>query len=350
MFNLYLSIAAAFLATLLLTFLLRPVARTLDFVDRPGGRKKHSGDVPVIGGLAMFIGLLLGLSLLPTEVRPPVSFTGVAFVFVCLGLLDDRFNLPSALRLFVQVGSVLAMAIFGAMSVEFVGAPFGLGMTVFEPAMAMFVTVMLVVGAVNALNMVDGTDGLAGVMGLVALVGVSIIALQGGNVTVLAVSTVLAAVVVAFLVFNLPIAINRSVRVFMGDAGSMMIGFSIAWMMVSLSQDPATPVSPVVLLWLAALPIYDMVSTAWGRARRGRSPLSADDTHLHHELKKAGFTDQGTLAVLAGIAVMLTPIGAVLELALRLPEWISLIAFVVSGWLIVRFLRVVARTRASKPI
>lgn len=346
MLSLYLSIGTAFFATLALTFLLRPVARTLDFVDRPGGRKQHLGEVPVIGGIAMFIGLQLGLSVLPNEVRPPLSFTATAFIFVCLGLLDDRFNLPSVLRLMVQVGSVIAMAVAGALSVHYVGEPFGVGTTVFAPSVALFVTVMLVVGAVNALNMVDGTDGLAGVMGLVALLGISAVAFYGANAPVLSVSGVLAASVVGFLIFNLPLQMNRSVRVFMGDAGSMMIGFSIAWMMVSLSQDPSTPVAPVMLLWLAALPIYDMVSTAWGRLRRGRSPLSADNTHLHHELKKAGFSDRGTLIILAGLAITLAAVGALLELALEVPEWASLAGFILAGWAIVGVLKSMAKKPA----
>ena len=339
MLSLYLSAGAAFLATLMLTFLLRPLARSLDFIDRPGGRKQHRGEIPVVGGLAMFIGVALGLSMLPDDVRPPASFTATAFVFVCLGLLDDRFNLPSAVRLLVQVGSVIAMVLLGAISVNYVGEPFGIAQMVFSPTMALFVTVMLVVGAVNALNMVDGIDGLAGVLGLVALAGVALIALYGANGTVLAVSVVLAAAVLGFLVFNLPLRFNAALRIFMGDAGSMLIGFSIAWMMVALSQTPSTPIAPVVLLWLAAVPIYDMTSTAFGRLVRGRSPLSADNTHLHHVLRTAGLSDRETLVVLAALATLLAIVGALLTIVFSVPEWLSLVAFVATGWGTVAALR-----------
>jgi UDP-GlcNAc:undecaprenyl-phosphate GlcNAc-1-phosphate transferase len=331
MLSLYLAAAAAFLATVALAFLLRPLARSFDFVDRPGGRKLHAGEVPVIGGIAMFVGLALGLSLLPDSVRPTASFGATAFGFVCLGLLDDRLNLSSVLRLLVQVGAVLAMAIIGELGVYYVGAPFALGTTIFVPEVALFITVMLVVGAVNAVNMVDGIDGLAGSLGLVGLIFVAGVAFMGGNAEVLAVSVVLAAAVVGFLVFNLPIGFSRSLRIFMGDAGSMLLGFSLAWMMVALSQDPATLVAPVTLLWFVAVPIFDLVSTAVGRMRRGVSPMSADNTHLHHRLMSRGFSARSTLAVLVALAVVWALVGVLLEVYVRAPEWVSLIAFFAAG-------------------
>lgn len=330
MLSLYFTAAVALGATSLLIVLLRPLARSLDFIDRPGGRKLHAGEVPVVGGLAMFMGLLLGLAALPEGVRPPASFTATAFVFVCLGLLDDRFNLPSALRLLVQVGAVVAMALAGSLSVQHVGAPFGFGTTIFTPPVAMFVTVMLVVGAVNALNMVDGIDGLAGSMGLIALVAVASVAALGANATVLGVAVVLAAAVAGFLAFNLPLGVNRPIKVFMGDAGSMLVGFALAWMMVMLSQEPATPVAPVTLLWFAAMPIYDMVSTGVGRVLRGESPMKADNNHLHHRLIKKGYSARAVLAVLSVLAILWAIIGFMLDVS-SLPEALALIAFLIAG-------------------
>jgi UDP-GlcNAc:undecaprenyl-phosphate GlcNAc-1-phosphate transferase len=331
MWSLYSASITALVATSFLIFALRPIARNFDFIDRPGGRKTHSGEIPVVGGLAMFIGLLLSLAMLPEEVRPPPSFTATAFVFVCLGLIDDRLNLPALVRLLIQIGSVIAMAVAGTLSVEYVGSPFGTGMTIFASGMALFVTVMLVVGAVNAINMIDGIDGLAGSVGLVALLGILFIALVGSNATVLGIAAVLSAALIAFLVFNLPIGINRGLKVFMGDAGSMLIGFSIAWMMVALSQSPETPVAPVTLLWLAALPIYDMVATGVGRVRRGQSPMSADNTHLHHRLMSKGLSARATLGVLSATAVMWAVTGLLLDVVFAIPEWVSLIAFFAAG-------------------
>jgi UDP-GlcNAc:undecaprenyl-phosphate GlcNAc-1-phosphate transferase len=331
MVSLYFAAAAALVATVVLSIVLRPLARSLDFVDRPGGRKLHAGEVPVVGGLAMFVGLVVGLAALPELARAPTAFLATAFVFVCLGLLDDRFALSSALRLVIQIAAVVVMAIGGAMSVHYVGAAFGFGPTIFMPPAAVFVTVMLVVGAVNALNMVDGIDGLAGSLGLVALVALAGVAAAGANAVVLSVAVVLGAALVGFLIFNLPLTINRSVRVFMGDAGSMLLGFSLAWMMVALSQDPTTQVAPVTLLWFAAVPIYDLVSTAALRVASGVSPMSADNNHLHHCLLKKGYAAAQSLVILVALAMLWAVIGLMLDLTGLVPEWGSLALFLVAG-------------------
>lgn len=345
--SLYLSVGAALFGTVVLALLLRPVARSLDFVDKPGGRKQHAGEVPVIGGIAMFVGLSLGLSLLPDTARPPASFTATAFGFVCLGLLDDRLNLPSILRLLVQLGAVLVMVFVGGLGVHYVGAPFGAGTVIFEPWAAAIVTMMLVVGAVNALNMVDGIDGLAGSMGLVALIAVAGVGVFGVNTPIFSVSVVLAGAVIGFLMFNLPLGFNQRLRIFMGDAGSMLLGFSLAWTMVALSQEPETPVEPVTLLWFAAVPIFDMVSTAVGRLLRGQSPMSADNTHLHHRLLEKGLTVKLSLLVFVGFAVIWAATGLFLDIVVNAPEWVSLVAFVAAGALTVALIQKLPESKSA---
>jgi len=345
--SLYLSVGAALFGTVVLALLLRPVARSFDFIDKPGGRKQHAGEVPIIGGIAMFVGLSLGLSLLPETARPPAGFTATAFGFVCLGLLDDRLNLPSIFRLLVQLGAVLLMIFVGGLGVYYVGAPFGAGTVIFEPWVAVIVTSMLVVGAVNALNMIDGIDGLAGSMGLLGLIAVAGVGLFGGNTPVFSVAVVLAGAVIGFLLFNLPLGLNERTRIFMGDAGSMLLGFSLAWTMVALSQEPETPVEPVTLLWFATIPIFDMVSTAVGRIFRGQSPMSADNTHLHHWLLKKGLTVRLSLLVLIGFALIWATVGLFLDLVADVPEWLSLLAFVAAGLVTVAVIQKLPQSRSA---
>ena len=117
----------------------------------------------------------------------------------------------------------------------------------------------------------------------------------------------------------------------MGDAGSMLLGFALAWMMVSLSQDPQTVVAPVTLLWFAAVPIYDMVSTALSRLAEGRSPMSADTNHLHHRLINKGYSPAVTLSILVGFAVLWSGTGFALETRAAWPEWMSLVGFLIAG-------------------
>ncbi len=331
MISLWLSFALACGVTVLVIAALRPVAERLDFIDRPGGRKIHDEQVPVVGGLAMWVGFFVGSAVLPAEVRPPLVATGLGFMFVSLGLLDDRFSLSAVFRLAVQGLGAIAMVGLGGLAVHFVGASFGSETVIFDGWAATVLCVLLVAGAMNAMNMVDGIDGLAGSLATIAFWAVAMTALMSGNAEVLAISVMAAAVSMAFLVFNLPLGFNRPIRTFMGDAGSLFLGFLLSWSLIALSQNPQTIVSPVTLLWFIAMPIFDMGSTAIARVARGYSPFFADTTHFHHALLRRGLPVPGALAVLVMVAVFWVGVGWSIDRLLHWPDYFSLIAFVVAG-------------------
>lgn len=327
----WLASAGALVITAVVLAALRPVASRLDFIDRPGGRKIHDEHVPVVGGLAMWVGFFAGGAFLPAEVRPAPIVTSLGFMFVLLGLLDDRFALSAVLRLVVQGAGALAMVLLGGVAVHYVGAPFGNGLVIFDGVVATALCLALVAGAMNAMNMVDGIDGLAGSLALVALLAVGGVALRSGDAGILAIATIGASTVIAFLIFNLPLGFNRRIRTFMGDAGSLFIGFIISWCLVSLSQNPQTVVDPVTLLWFLAMPIYDMLSTAVGRVLRGYSPFHADTTHFHHALLRRGLVVPQVLAVLVAAALGLAGLGWSLDRLWQVPEPVSLLSFLGMG-------------------
>jgi len=144
---------------------------------------------------------------------------------------------------------------------------------------------------------------------------------------------------IGFLIFNWPLHVNRGIRTFMGDAGSMLIGFSLSWCLVALSQNPATPLAPVSLLWFVAIPIFDMVSTAAGRVLRRQSPFSADTTHFHHLLLHRGFSGRQVLLVLVGLALFWAVFGWALEAWWGAPQWVSLVSFLLAGVVSDRLIR-----------
>lgn len=331
MWRVYGPALASLASTAIMVFFLRPLARTLDFIDRPGGRKIHSEDVPVTGGIAMFIGLALGVSLLPDSVRPPLGYLSIAFVFVLMGLLDDRFALSPSVRLVVQCFAAMVMATVIGLAAQHVGAPFGPGRIIFVPQVAVMLTVVLVVGAINSFNMVDGIDGLAGSLGLVALAAVGMVAIQSGDAGVFGIALTFGGAIIGFLLFNLPFGFNVSLRAFMGDAGSMLIGFTLAWCLLALSQRVETAVAPITLIWFVAIPIFDLVSTAMGRVLRGHSPFHADTSHFHHALMARGVSRPRVLVILVGLAVLWAVVGATLEILLRFSETVSLLGFVSAG-------------------
>ena len=155
------AIAVALLVTIAFMFTLRPVAKQLGLVDRPDHRKLHTGNVPIIGGLAMFLGVMSGLSILGLDMGFLLSIFVASFLIVGVGVIDDEESLPAAARITAQVAAVLIM-IYGAdLYLADMGDPFGFGLIETGPYMLVF-TMLVTLTMINAFNMIDGIDGLAG--------------------------------------------------------------------------------------------------------------------------------------------------------------------------------------------
>lgn len=278
---------------IVLLLALRPLAKSHNLVDKPGGRKRHVGHVPIIGGVCMYGAFTIGaLFSLPTMTTIALTVGSGLLVFV--GLIDDRYDLPASVRFGAQVAAVLLMFFGGAVTVETLGAPFFFG-EMYVGGASLVITVLLSIAVINAFNMTDGMDGLAGSFSLLALVGLFV---AGFGTDVATIALIGAAVVTGFLTFNFPLKINRTIRTFMGDAGSTFLGFLIAWLCISVSQPPSATLSPVAVLGLVAMPLYDLTSCFFRRILAGRSPFSADRNHFHHVLLEAGLKRRPVLAIL----------------------------------------------------
>ncbi len=166
-------------------------------------------------------------------------------------------------------------------------------------------TVFATVSVINAVNMCDGVDGLAGTLCLVALAMLSAAAVYAGNMVLFAALVPMMGAIVAFLLFNMRFPWQRSAQVFMGNAGSMFLGFTIIWVAFRLTQNPAHPVSPVIAPWLIAPPLLDTVVLFVRRIRGGRSPFAADTEHMHHFMLAGGFSPAQVVMVLGITSVAL---------------------------------------------
>jgi len=304
--------AFAFAATLLLMIGLRPLAPALGLIDRPGGRKKHDGEVAVIGGLAIFGGCLVGSTLLPEPVHVPVPFLLCATLLVAVGAADDRVDVSAWVRLGVQITAAVIMVTSEGLVIRELGLwnganSFDLG--VFAPLF----TVLAILAAINAFNMIDGLDGLACSLGLVTILSLLAVAHGGPMSGIVPILAMLAATIGAFLPFNIPVGINHKVRCFMGDAGSTLIGFAVAWFGIRLSQTSAPQVQPVTILWLTALPLLELTVSFARRVAAGRSPLAADADHFHHKLMRAGLSVRGAWITLVSLAATFAITGLFLE-------------------------------------
>jgi len=329
--------AASFLLCLLSIFALRPLAIAIDLIDRPGGRKTHHGDVPIVGGLAMFMGIILGVGLLPVSEATGASFLAACAILVTVGLIDDRFDLSPWTRLPGQMAASLVFVLGSGLAVTTLGSPFGNGELVLSGHGAIAFTVLITMAAINAFNMLDGMDGLAGALALTALLAIAFACWTAGLPIAAGLSLVVAGAVCAFLVFNLPIRFNRQVRCFMGDAGSTLLGFSVACLCIQASQGPVKALSPVTTLWVVALPLYELLWSTLRRIIRGVSPFKADSDHFHHLLLKAGFGVRGAFTVFVTLAALLAVFG-LLAARLGLPDHYSFLLLIVTGVGIVRLM------------
>jgi UDP-GlcNAc:undecaprenyl-phosphate GlcNAc-1-phosphate transferase len=322
---------ACFFATLLTMAALRPVAVVVELVDKPGGRKTHHGEIPVVGGLAMFIGCIFGIGLLPGSSLVSASMLSAAALVVLVGLLDDRFEISPIARLTAHlVAAFLVLSTSTDLSITTLGRPFGNSPIEFTEFGAAAFTCIAIVGAINAFNMLDGMDGLAGTMAFNALAALACLTSLTGDNIVGSVSIVLCGAVAAFLIFNFPAKYNRRFRCFMGDAGSTLLGFLLACMCISASQRTGSKLSPTTMLWIVAIPLYELLWTTMRRTLKGRSPLNPDRAHFHHKLLDAGFGVRGAFFVLICIGVLLS-LAAVAIHYFEVPDAFSFALWLLSG-------------------
>ena len=304
---------ACFCATLLAMAALRPVAVAVELVDKPGGRKTHHGDIPVVGGIAMFIGFTFALGLLPASQLVSAGLLSAGALVVLVGMLDDRFELSPYARLTAHLVAASVVLSASDLSITSLGTPFGAKEVVFSQMASTAFTCVAIVGAINAFNMLDGMDGLAGTMAFNCLVGIAILGTMIGDVSVASVGIVCCSGVVGFLIFNIPARFNRKFRCFMGDAGSTLLGFLLACLCISISQGEGPKVSPIVTLWLVALPLFELLWTTIRRIGKGNSPFRPDRAHFHHKLLDAGFGVRGAFFVLVTLGALLAGAGILIH-------------------------------------
>ena len=306
-------------------FVLRPVAHHLRLMDTPDHRKLHKGSVPLVGGLSAFLGVFIAWVIWMPMLNAHGLFLLCAALLVIVGAVDDARDLPAKLRLAVQVilGAVLT---FGSgTSLTTFGNLLGLG-PVELGFLGPLVTIAAVIGATNAFNMVDGIDGLAGILSLVALGSLAFLfGSSSGFTPELALAMGIGCALVPYLMANLRIPPFRR-RIFMGDAGSMFIGFAVVWMLVNATQPGHTAMRPVTALWIIAVPLMDMVAIMFRRARKGQSVMKPDRDHLHHIFMRADFTDREALVAITLVALVLAAIGLLGEIY-QVPEWFMFVAF-----------------------
>jgi UDP-GlcNAc:undecaprenyl-phosphate/decaprenyl-phosphate GlcNAc-1-phosphate transferase len=269
------------------------VAAKWRIVDQPGHRKVHAVPIPRIGGVAMAIGVLVAAILVVPLERADRHFLVAAGVLTVFGALDDRFDLDYRVKL---VGQVLAAGI-----VVFAGDTQIHSLTLDDVILlpswvSVPLSVFFLVGITNAINLADGLDGLAGGTTFLCLCALAMLAYNGGQASSTALALAFAGAVIGFLRFN-----TYPASIFMGDAGSQLLGFAVGVLSLRATQSGNGIFSAATPILLLALPILDTLSVIVQRISEGRSPFSADKNHIHHKLLALGFDHHEAVMVIYAI-------------------------------------------------
>ena len=314
LFYLFLAVSSL-IGGIVVALLLRPVAINLGIVDRPGGRKRHLGEIPLIGGPLILVVTLTGTLFLSTDF-PAGAFLGGGLI-VLLGLMDDKYEVSAKIKLTTQIFIACLVILIDQELIVDIGI---LSNSFANPALQPIhfaLAVLAIVVGVNALNLIDGIDGLAASIVLVTLLNANLIFVFSGlsvPIDILSYSVLLAGTLSSFLVFNLGLINGR--KVFLGDSGSMLVGLFITNMLIEISQAPSSNsgiVVPATLcLWLTAVPVADMLVTFLGRSLKGKSPLAPDRTHLHHRLRDMGLSKWTVLLIILSTSFVIFWVGALL--------------------------------------
>ncbi|QZE30671.1 UDP-N-acetylglucosamine--undecaprenyl-phosphate N-acetylglucosaminephosphotransferase [Pantoea ananatis] len=318
-------IVCVFLSAFVLLFVARKIARKIGLVDKPNDRKQHKGHIPLVGGVSVYLSLWI-LYLIQPHWLPDFSiYMFCASVLLVIGVVDDRFDLPVMPRIIIQ-------ALMGGIMMWQGHYLYTLGNVLFgyEIVLGMFgyvVTLFAVIGAINAFNMVDGIDGLLGALSCVTFGALGIVFALGNNSHLALWCTCLMAACLPYIMLNLGIPWGKKFKVFMGDAGSTLIGFTVIWLLMLATQGKNSVMQPVTALWFIALPLMDMFRVMTARIRRGCSPFRPDREHLHHLLMRGGLTGRGTLVVMVTLAIALAGTGIIFNF-FRLNDCWQLILFI----------------------
>lgn len=274
------------------------------FMDLPGGRKVHANPIPRIGGIAFGSAALLSIFFWGPQDPAVGPVLLSALVILAFGIWDDRANLNYKVKLIGQLVAVFAVVIVGDIRLEQVpflydeNAPLWL---------ALPLTVVFLVGAANAVNLSDGLDGLAGGLAFLSFAGIAYLAYLSHDTTVLVLATGFLGGLLGFLRYN-----TYPARIFMGDAGSQLLGFSMGVLVLLLSDPSRNPFPVTIGLLVLGLPFLDTIAVMGQRLAKGRSPFIGDRNHVHHKLLALGLSHYeaviaiyGIQAVMVGLAYLL---------------------------------------------
>ncbi len=329
MHHFFIFVTALFMTIMLMPWVMRWALDT-GAVDQPGERKVHHQAVPRVGGIAIFIPFLFSVLVFFDLNREVRGILAGALILFFTGLVDDLYGLRPRQKFAGQVAAALVTVVVGHLYVSHLGDLFGQGPVELPFWFAVPFTVFAAVGVVNAINLIDGLDGLAGGVSIIALAAFFVLGLPDRNDTVLALSAALLGGLLGFLKFN-----SFPARIFMGDTGSLVTGFVLAFLAIALTQKGDGAIMPILPLVILGLPITDTLRVLIGRLSKRRNFLAAGRDHLHHLLMDCGLSHASTVVLIYLSSLFLALAALLLRHHADLLLLIFFILFVLGYYLVI---------------
>lgn len=301
--------ALAFIIALGVAFIITPavirLAQATGALDKPDKRKVHKKPIPRIGGLGIYLAFMVSIIVTATAatlddemIREIIGLIVAGSLIVVVGLVDDYKNLPAKIKLLGQIFAAMILVLGFDVRIDFVTDPFGDYLYLDEFAVP--VTIFWLVGLTNTVNLIDGLDGLAAGVSAIASVTIMLVALEQNFLLVAGLTAALAGAACGFLFYN-----SHPARIFMGDTGSMFLGFMLAGISVVGAVKSTATIALIVPILALGVPIMDTTFAIIRRFLGGRPIFQPDKGHLHHRLLSIGFTQRQAVFLMYVISAML---------------------------------------------
>jgi UDP-GlcNAc:undecaprenyl-phosphate/decaprenyl-phosphate GlcNAc-1-phosphate transferase len=310
---LYATLFICFIASILITPLVKKLALKIGATDQPNSRKVHQTIMPRLGGLAIFVSYLIGFMILMPESPYKYPILLGSIVIVITGIVDDVFEISARWKLLGQVIAALIVVLNGV-DIDFINLPFG-GQIEFG-IFTIPLTILWIVGITNAINLIDGLDGLAAGVSSIALITISGMAIIMGNGFVVSMGFILLGSTLGFLIYNF-----HPAKIFMGDTGALFLGYMIGVLSLLGFKNVAV-ISFIVPIIILGVPISDTIFAIIRRIVH-KQPLAAPDkSHLHHCLLRLGYGHKKTVLIIYGISALFGIVAVVFS---QTTMWVSIV-------------------------
>ena len=328
----------AFLISCVSIVLIIRLSRHLELFDAPNERKIHTGEISRLGGIGIFLGFIVSVGFSPfilglwirspflvyTKIMPRILFIIPTILIFIVGLFDDFLHVKARWKLLIQITAAIIVLAAGG-RIEALTIPL-VSKTIHFGIWSWPISFVWIIGVTNAMNLIDGMDGLSATIGGIAFAVYGLIFLLTNHFMLSVVSFVLVGTLWGYMMFNFPPA-----RIFMGDSGSLVIGFLLAVLPLVAEPESGTIIyTPITLL---IIPIYDVFGAIFRRIRKRVSFTTPDREHVHHKLLALGLKERAILMIIASL-ILLSSIPLVILTIVpfeRIDGYIILYWFLIAG-------------------